>query len=127
MSIDIEKLIEDFKNNFIPNKKANIVKMSELLQALEQLQAEIERLKSKESETHVFVGYTNGLQLLYATEKEEGEGSLYCNRYDNCDIPLYMLKTHLHRIESTSGMCVTPEMLFNNSLPNPHELKEQSE
>ena len=50
MNIDIEKLIEDFKNNFIPNKKANIVKMSELLQALEQQQAEIEKLK-----THVLL------------------------------------------------------------------------
>lgn len=48
----------------------------------------------------IFVGYTNGSQIKYA---EECEGAFYPNTYNECYIPLYMLKTHQHRIESTSN------------------------
>lgn len=50
-----------------------------------------------------FVGYTNGAQVLYASEDE---GSFYSNTEDECFIPLYMLNTHEHRLEGklTSGL-----------------------
>lgn len=50
-----------------------------------------------------FVGYTNGAQVLYASEDE---GSFYSNTENECFIPLYMLNTHEHRLEGklTSGL-----------------------
>lgn len=45
-----------------------------------------------------FVGYTNGAQVLYASEEE---GSFYSNTENECFIPLYMLKTHEHRLEGS--------------------------
>lgn len=49
----------------------------------------------------ILVGFTNGHQISYASEPE-GEGCFYSNTDNECYIPLYMLETHHHRIESTS-------------------------
>lgn len=54
----------------------------------------------------IFVGYTNGHQISYASEPD-GEGCFYSNTDNECYIPLYMLETHRHRIESTSNGEVT--------------------
>ena len=59
----------------------------------------------------VFVGYTNGLQILYATKGEGGEGAFYADTDNGCYIPLYMLRTHWHRLESTTGGEVTLERI----------------
>ncbi len=56
----------------------------------------------------LFVGYTNGHQILYASQ---GDGTIYKNKDNDCHIPVYMLKTHWHRIQTTSGMQVTLEMI----------------
>ena len=49
----------------------------------------------------VFVGYTNGAQILYANDENQGgEGSFYKTTDHDCWIPLYMLKTHVHRLET---------------------------
>jgi hypothetical protein len=56
----------------------------------------------------VFVGYTNGDQILYGAQDE---GSFYNSTENECFIPLYMLKRHWHRIESTSNMRVTLDMV----------------
>lgn len=53
----------------------------------------------------IFVGYTNGYQILYASES--GEGSFYNDTENECYIPLYMLKSHAHRIETTTGGNIT--------------------
>lgn len=58
---------------------------------------------SKQEEL-VHIGYTNGLQIFYGATDE---GSFYPNTEGDCYIPVYMLKTHLHRIESTSRGIVT--------------------
>lgn len=58
-----------------------------------------------------FVGFTNGRQISYANEDNGGEGAFYFNTENECYIPLYMLKTHLHRIESTSDGDVTAKEL----------------
>lgn len=50
----------------------------------------------------IFVGYTNGDQILYANEGAEGSGLFFSNSDGNCYVPLYILKTHAHRIRSTS-------------------------
>lgn len=61
----------------------------------------------------VFVGYTNGVQILYASDNEfGGEGVFYKTTEHNCVIPLYMLKTHWHRLLSTSGGEVTLERII---------------
>lgn len=57
----------------------------------------------------VFVGYTNGYQILYGAESEGGEGSFYSDTENGCYIPLYMLKSHAHRLQSTTDMNVTLE------------------
>ena len=59
----------------------------------------------------IFVGYTNGNQILYATEINGWEGSFYADTDNDCYIPLYMLKSHAHRLQSTSNMHVTLEKL----------------
>ena len=52
----------------------------------------------------IFVGYTNGAQILYANdEKQGGEGAFYKTTEHECLIPLYMLKTHVHRLETGFG------------------------
>lgn len=64
-------------------------------------------MKNKTENIHdhlIFVGYTNGDQILYAAENE---GCMYSDTENDCFIPLYMLKTHAHRLESTSQMRVT--------------------
>ena len=56
----------------------------------------------------IFVGYTNGNQVLYANvEKFGGQGAFYKTTEHDCYIPLYMLKKHVHRLESTSDGEVT--------------------
>lgn len=58
----------------------------------------------------IFVGYTNGAQVLYANDKGfGGEGAFYKTKEHNCVIPLYMLKTHWHRLQSTTEGEVTLE------------------
>lgn len=60
----------------------------------------------------IFVGYTNGAQILYANDiKSGGEGAFFRDTEHNCIIPLYMLKTHWHRLESTTNGSVTLDMI----------------
>lgn len=51
----------------------------------------------KTQEELFFVGYTNGAQVLYATEDS---GSFYKDTDNDCYIPLYMLKAHEHRLKT---------------------------
>lgn len=60
----------------------------------------------------IFVGYTNGYQILYANDAIEGEGSFYSNTDGDSIIPLYMLKTHYHRLESTTNGNVTLDRII---------------
>ena len=59
----------------------------------------------------VFVGYTSGanIKLLHETDY----GAMYSDTKVNCYIPLYMLKSHLHRIETTGGDKITTAKLEN--------------
>ena len=69
-------------------------------------------MSEKSQEELVFVGYTNGDQILYAASDEHGrEGSFYSDTKEDCYIPLYMLKSHVHRLETTSKMNVTLDKL----------------
>ena len=58
-----------------------------------------------ETEKLIFVGYTNGAQISYV-QSDEGEGSMYADTDHDCHIPLYMLKNHEHRIQTTGGPSV---------------------
>ena len=65
------------------------------------------------SDELIFVGYTNGNQILYANDANEGgEGMFYKDTENDCYIPLYMLKTHWHRLETTSNGNVTIERIL---------------
>lgn len=59
----------------------------------------------------VFIGYTNGHQLLNAKPENGSEGYFYGDTDDDSYIPIYMLREHTHRIETTSSMEVTLEMI----------------
>ncbi len=67
-----------------------------LAKANERVKELEEELATKEL---LHVGFTNGSQIKYAKVEE---GSFYPNTDGNCYIPLYMLKSHEHRIETTS-------------------------
>lgn len=53
------------------------------------------------------VGFTNGanLKLLHET----GYGAIYSDTKQDCYIPIYMLRSHLHRVETTSNGGVKAE------------------
>lgn len=67
-----------------------------LAKANERVKELEEELATKEL---LHVGFTNGSQIKSAKVEE---GSFYPNTDGNCYIPLYMLKSHEHRIETTS-------------------------
>jgi len=69
---------------------------TQLAKANERVKELEEELATKEL---LHVGFTNGSQIKYAKVEE---GSFYPNTDGNCYIPLYMLKSHEHRIETTS-------------------------
>ncbi len=49
----------------------------------------------------IFVGYTNGAQVLYANkERYGGQGAFFKTSEHECYIPLYMLRKHAHRLKS---------------------------
>jgi hypothetical protein len=50
---------------------------------------------------YLHVGFTNGANIKLLQETDYG--AMYSNTNQNCYIPLYMLKDHLHRIETTGG------------------------
>ena len=68
------------------------------------------RMNNKLHEELAFVGFTNGAQILYANDAT-GEGLFFKDTQNDCFIPLYMLKTHGHRIESTTNGNVTLDMI----------------
>lgn len=90
-------MIPEFANSIVDLLKEEITKA--------------ERKKENLHESLIFVGYTNGYHINYATDREIGEGSFYYDTLGDCFIPLYMLKTHAHRIETTSDMNFSLEKL----------------
>lgn len=62
----------------------------------------------------IHVGYTNGYQIKYAKgDTEDSVGQFYGTTDGNSLIPLYMLKSHAERIETTSQGNITLEMITN--------------
>ncbi len=62
----------------------------------------------------IFVGYTNGYQISYAKGSEdECVGQFYGTTDGNSLIPLYMLKAHADRLETTSHGNITLEKINN--------------
>ena len=62
----------------------------------------------------IFVGYTNGYQISYAKgNEEESVGQFYGTTDGNSLIPLYMLKSHAYRLETTSHGNITLEKITN--------------
>lgn len=58
-------------------------------------------MKIDMNENLIFVGFTNGHQIDYA---KDGEGAFYSDPSSGCIIPLYMLKTHEHRLETSKDI-----------------------
>ena len=71
-----------------------------LIESNKELVTKVARLEqdAKNNEL-VHVGFTNGDQITYAKTEE---GSFYPDTAGDCYIPIYMLKSHEHRIETTS-------------------------
>ena len=74
-----------------------IESMSTQLAKANERVAELEKELANKDLLHV--GFTNGSQIKYAKVEE---GAFYPDTSGDCYIPLYMLKSHEHRIETTS-------------------------
>lgn len=81
-------------------------RMYQLFKFGRQKEQELEK-RLKENEL-IFVGYTNGHQILYGAQSE---GVFYSDTENDCFIPLYMMKRHEHRLQTTSNMQVTLEKI----------------
>lgn len=57
----------------------------------------------------VHIGYTNGAQVLYCVANKSG--SFYPDTENDSCIPVYMLRTHAHRLESTTNGEVTLDLI----------------
>ena len=92
MKIDIKKhLIETARTHRDMGDPLTIEDLADLA-----LDIQTKNIEAHEKNQELFfVGYTNGAQVLYASEDE---GSFYSNTENECFIPLYMLKTHEHRL-----------------------------
>ena len=69
---------------------------------------------NKQEDELIFVGYTNGDQIRYVSESREERGLFFGSTDGDCYIPLYMLKNHAHRIETTSLTGATIETIKEN-------------
>ncbi len=109
MKIDIKKhlmgVYETHKEMGDPLTAYDLAELAENIQ-----KKNIEALQNTQNNL-VFVGFTNGAQILYASEAEQ-EGSFYGNSDSNCTIPLYMLSSHAHRIEISTGGSVNIDMIM---------------
>jgi hypothetical protein len=107
--IDIKKHIisvyETHKEMGDPVTAYDLAELAENIQ-----KKNIENLKSVDNDL-IFVGFTNGAQILYANDSE-GEGSFYRTSEHNCIIPLYMLGCHVNRIETTTDGSVNLGMII---------------
>lgn len=105
MKIDIEKhLIKTARTHRAMGDPLTIEELASLA-----LDIQTKNIEAKQTHDElIFVGYTNGYQILYGAQES---GSFYPDTDNECFIPLYMLKTHWHRIQSTSGMNVTLDMI----------------
>lgn len=87
--------------NYIDNHASNMTRrlanVEEQLAKANECCARLEQ-DAKNNEL-VHVGFTNGDQITYAKTEE---GSFYPDTAGDCYIPIYMLKSHEHRIETTS-------------------------
>ena len=88
--------------NYIDNHASNMTRrlanVEEQLAKANECCAGLEQ-DAKNNEL-VHVGFTNGDQITYAKTEE---GSFYPDTAGDCYIPIYMLKSHEHRIETTSA------------------------
>lgn len=91
-------LVKKYKNE-AEQLRAQLAKANERV-------AELEKQFANKDLLHV--GFTNGSQIKYAKVEE---GSFYPNTDGDCYIPLYMLKSHEHRIETTSIEQLRKELL----------------
>ena len=73
------------------------VKMAQQLAKANERVKELEKDLAEKELLHV--GFTNGTQVKYAKDEE---GAFYPDTEGDCYIPLYMLKSHEHRVETTS-------------------------
>ena len=82
------------------DKTYTVADIERLERKLAQANERIKKLEKEFSNKKLsHVGFTNGDQVKYAKVEE---GAFYPDTSGNCYIPLYMLKSHEHRIETTS-------------------------
>ena len=109
METNLEKYAAEMSRK-IKSSGLDCYHWSEVALVIDELLKYSDFRDSRGKEDLSFVGFTNGSQISYANA-EEGEGCFYFNSDNDCYIPLYMLKAHLHRIETTSNGEVTAETI----------------
>lgn len=110
MKIDIEKhLIKTARTHRAMGDPLTIEDLASLALDIQTKNIEARRMHDE----LIFVGYTNGAQIFYASDETVGggEGMFFKTHEHGCHIPLYMLKTHQHRIETTTEGEVTIDLI----------------
>lgn len=99
MKTNLEKYAEKMSDT-IKSHGLDCYHWSEVSVVIDELLKYADITGREKAEGLCFIGYTNGanLKLLNGT----GFGAVYSDTKQNCYIPLYMLKSHLHRVETTS-------------------------
>lgn len=88
------------KPYFLPDKYAMKKKIDRLEQQIAKANERVKELEKELANKELLhVGFTNGDQIKNGVVEE---GSFYPDTKGCCYIPLYMLKSHEHRIETTS-------------------------
>ena len=110
MEINLEKYAAGMSRK-IKSDGLDCYHWSEVALVIDELLKYSDFNDGSKNEDLCFVGFTNGLQVSYARKENGCEGAFYCDTENECHIPLYMLRSHLHRIELTSDGEVTAKDL----------------
>ncbi len=111
MKTNLEKYAEEMSKN-IQTIGLDCYHWTEVATVIDELLKYADFRNYNKNDGLSFVGYTNGDQISYASKNDDcGEGCFYFDTKNECYIPLYMLKNHLHRIELTSSQNITAEMI----------------
>lgn len=108
MKTNLEKYAEEMSHK-IKTSGLDVYHWSEVATVIDELLKYSDFNDQSNNSDICHIGFTNGNQIYYASESQDGEGAFYCDTKNECYIPIYMLKSHLHRVETTSKGIVKAE------------------
>lgn len=109
MKTNLENYAEEMSRN-IKSSGLECFHWSEVALVIDELLKYSDLNNPSKKNDLCFIGFTNGLQISYGLDNG-GEGAFYSDCENKCHIPVYMLKAHTHRIETTSDGIVTAKDL----------------